>query len=93
MRYFVYFCANGNTYNVKPYVYTNKRKAIRAAHSIVQGEHFYQITNSSYYSVINEEGYYVAKGWLKGLGHWVCSDDVGYYIGHEDFDDSIKPYL
>lgn len=77
MKYYATFSANnGNTYNESPYVYTNKRKAVAEIRSIVDGEHFRQVGNTSRYAVRDENGIYVAVGSIHDRGWWSVNHDV-----------------
>ena len=71
MTYFASFKANnGSTYNVEPYEFTSKAKAIKGIKAIVAGEHFQQTGNRSSYCVWDENEICVAQGWLQDIGTW-----------------------
>lgn len=71
MKYYARFRANnGSTYNVEPYVFTNKQKAISAIRSIVWGNHFQQIGNTSFYEVTDEDGNTIVSGALHDHTMW-----------------------
>lgn len=77
MKYHAYFSANdGSTYNVEPYEYTNKKKAIASIKRIVRANHFQQSYNRSRYSVLDENGIYVAVGALHDCGWWSVDHDI-----------------
>lgn len=65
MNYYARFRANhGAVYNVHPYVYTNKQKAISEIREIVKANHYQQYGNVSYYEVYDDYGNPVASGSL-----------------------------
>ena len=77
MKYFASFTANnGSTYNVEPYEFTSKAKAIKGIKAIVAGEHFQQPSNVSTYCVWNENGICVAQGILYDIKSWRRDDEA-----------------
>lgn len=80
MKYFASFKANNcSTYNVEPYEFTNKAKAIKGIKAIVAGEHFQQPGNWSSYCVWDENEICVAQGTLNDIRTWRRNDKA---VGH-----------
>lgn len=71
MKYYATFTANnGNTWQQKPWEYTNKRKAIREIRATLRSEHFQQTGNKSTYEVYDEKGNTITRGSLNDKGWW-----------------------
>lgn len=80
MKYFASFKANnGSTYNVEPYEFTSKAKAIKGIKAIVAGEHFQQPSNVSTYCVWDENEICVAQGTLNDIRTWRRNEEA---VGH-----------
>ena len=61
MHYYAnYTTNNGSTSNIKPFVYNNKREAIKSIRAIASGETF--VGNRGWVSVVDENGATIYEG-------------------------------